>query len=928
MANKAFVVLSQKYPGITKALEISFIQKIDSADFLATIKRIPSGWKKTSFPYSVNKFSIYPVNSLLDSQPELQTQFRTSFLTLNNDKKDVKTAFEYDKNWILVIDEKEENVSFFLIASQKVSLITESERSVSLAPFLFYLVTGSPKFYTPSFQRKIAGEINTLLGSNLVSGRIDLSKVTNLSTLTFNDLKYGGLISGQGEEFYSVTYKPDGTRVFVYITHEGIFLLGTTSFLWISDNIIAYPSNGKVSENNLPILLEGEFVPRENRRNNGVTFVEKYLIEVYDCLIFSGKPIVTLPLYERLEWRDHFISLIDRKVKQDIRIVIKKHWSFKNSSQFYEIMQGLFANLETFPNYQTDGFVFTPSGEYLGSKLFKWKPLEQNTIDVLYKENKWFQKGEKNELIELKLEVEGAFKEGIIYELQPGKDNVWSVYRERTNRRFPNSIQQIQSIMKTIRDPILETTLIGQDLELFKRFHRRMKGILLSYASGKLLDIGSGRLGDLVRWEARAFRKVYALEPSEEYNLEGKRRLEGHKGVEVIQIQGNGEDEIDIEQVDNISMMFSLSFFGEKNKLRKLLKNIDSLLKPGGLLLLAVFEGDLLESAFNNWPKLVDPEIKEEALVFPAGAEVRILHNFSSQNTYGFDIETTLEGTIVGKQQESPVFMRKLLPLLEKIGIKPIKTWIFDQETFLNPVELYLTRLFSGWIFRREGTSHEISVPKPISETKVSKAKISKPRVKPKITTCQILPIGKIEKLSDLFGYPIQRIGVPSDGSCLIHSILSSADDEYQQLDKNGKNERAVAFREQLTEDLTEERFNKLHVSQIGITNLGKNEEDGYSYNWFLRRIGNPSVYLGSEDIQYLSEYFEINIIFFRCKEGTNPAELEEYKMAQDVSYNKKWIFIMILWVSGNHFEPLSIDLGKGFATYVKAKHPFMKNFL
>ena len=955
MANKAFVTLSGKYPRAIIALEISPIQKVDTADFLAAIKRVPSKWKRTTFEFSQNKSSIYQINSVLPG--DYQTQFKVNLATLDRDNaktQNPKIAFKVEnlEKWTLVFDDQTENISFFLNPFS----VNETTNVASLSELLFFLVTGSPVFYTPTFQRKIAGEINNFLGSNVVSGRIDLSKVTSLSTLTFNDLKLGGLISLQGEDFYSVTYKPNGTRVFVYINHEGVFLLGTTSFIWVSKDVSAYPSNGKVSEDNLPMLLEGEFVPRDKRRNNGTTFKEKYLVEVYDCLVFAGKNITSLPLYERLEWREHFVGLINRDVGAITRIVCKKHYPFKNADQFYQTMQGLITNRETLPNYETDGFIFTPSGDYLSSKIFKWKPLEQNTIDLLYQGGKWLQRGEKGDLVEMKIDVEGEAREGIIYELQPlDSGSKWRIYQERTNRRMPNNYQQIQSILVLLRDPILETTLMGQDLELYKRFHRRMKGVILSNArGGSLLDIGSGRLGDLRFW--KDFEVVYALEPSEEYNIEGKRRLGGHKGVKVIQIQGNGEDKIEIPPVDNISMMFSLSFFGEKNKLQNLLHNVDVLLKPGGFLLLAVFEGDLLESAFENWPKLANPKTKEEVLVFPAGASVSIIHNFTSRNPYGFDIETTLAGTIVSEQKESPVFMRKLLPLLAKIDIFPVKTWIFDQETFLNPVELYLTRLFSGWVFRRKGVRQiseagkkvisektpEVKLPgSSSSEVKLpgsSSSVVRTPRVsKPitlrtpkskKVQTCQILPISEVQNLADFMGYPIQRTGVPSDGGCLIHSILLSADEEYQGMNSKDRTKRVQSFRKQLAEDLTVERFNELHISKIGPTTVDDDEEEAYTHDWLVKRLENPSIYLGNEEVQYLSEYFEVNMIFFKCKEGTTPAEIEEYKATQEDLYDKSWIYIMILWVGGNHFEPLSINLGKGFVSFVKPKHSFIKNFV
>ena len=126
----------------------------------------------------------------------------------------------------------------------------------------------------------------------------------------------------------------------------------------------------------------------------------------------------------------------------------------------------------------------------------------------------------------------------------------------------------------------MESTLIGQDTVLMRKFHNSIKRELLNDVTpdSYLIDIGSGKGGDLSKW--KLFRKVLAIEPNVGYIHEFERRLE-ERGmrdkVEILNTRGEDTDMIsdnvcsflpdDLEgKKVYISFMFSLGFFWESDK--------------------------------------------------------------------------------------------------------------------------------------------------------------------------------------------------------------------------------------------------------------------------------------------------------------------------------------------------------------------------
>ncbi|GAG94211.1 unnamed protein product, partial [marine sediment metagenome] len=152
----------------------------------------------------------------------------------------------------------------------------------------------------------------------------------------------------------------------------------------------------------------------------------------------------------------------------------------------------------------------------------------------------------------------------------------------------------------------------GRNFTLMRKYHNRIKRQLFKTVSGQryLLDIGSGRGGDVSKW--RNFDKIVAVEPNGDHIVELERRLElwGLRDrVEIVQTGGEDTKKITAavkrfvgQRVHIISMMLSMTFFWKnKKRLQKLVETIDTNLDDHGTILFMVMDGDTVEEVFDPY---------------------------------------------------------------------------------------------------------------------------------------------------------------------------------------------------------------------------------------------------------------------------------------------------------------------------------------
>lgn len=156
---------------------------------------------------------------------------------------------------------------------------------------------------------------------------------------------------------YSVSIKADGLRCFLYYDNEVYSIINTFIVNKIKNNL-----NKNILKN--IYLLDCEYIKE----------LDEYY--VFDILIHEGKDVTKLILKDR-------INLISQELLND-NIKLKDIYNLNNNENIFKISKKIYNQKY---NYNIDGIVYTPLYEpYDNMFIYKWKPLEQQTIDFLIRE--------------------------------------------------------------------------------------------------------------------------------------------------------------------------------------------------------------------------------------------------------------------------------------------------------------------------------------------------------------------------------------------------------------------------------------------------------------------------------------------------------------------------------------------------------------
>jgi hypothetical protein len=291
-------------------------------------------------------------------------------------------------------------------------------------------------------------------------------------------------------------------------------------------------------------------------------------------------------------------------------------------------------------HYQQDGLIFQNSDTpYNNDSTFKWKPRSKVTIDFVIisgpssSSSSSFGLGilSNGEIIPFdkcpttnETSVSGVQLSelvGKVVEFAFDADNSPIPYRIREDKAGkPNRYDVALDNYNDVLHPILETTLLGKDTIIMRKVHNLEKEKMLQRyvedSGSVLIDIGSGRGGDLLKWRDlspgssespklkgrvqrwRSIDRVIAIEPSEDNIVELRRRMAVLRiNDDRIMIVHGGAEETDKVrevvgdlQVTHIASFFSLTFFFESSKtFDRLLETLN--LAPEG----TIFFGVLLD---------------------------------------------------------------------------------------------------------------------------------------------------------------------------------------------------------------------------------------------------------------------------------------------------------------------------------------------
>lgn len=585
------------------------------------------------------------------------------------------------------------------------------------------LVLDTINLYTQNERKQIVDYTNYVLGSKK-RGVLDHYPMVQARNLKVRDMVYGGLI-GNKETGYSVTHKADGNRKLLVFHRTGIWLVMAPNFVnLVTRQQIPY-LNGTI--------LDGELIPMEKRLEGARKSKLWYL--TFDALAWNeDRTIQNKNHGQRMQYAQ---SAADKLKSPLISVDTKSFKSFSTPQEFFKVMREMFRE-QPLLVYHQDGFMFTPQNttynphsdsEPLYKRILtkypdicKWKPKEQLTIDF---QIKWQMLPDGKKRIVLYSSRKGKpiiFKGSNLfsYDNQVDSDHPltkdlpnntiveygWDYEREllfphivRHNKTKPNKIDIVEDIWNDIHIPLTKETLQGNTFTLLRRYHNKVKKNLFNNVKGKyLLDIGSGRGGDINKW--RKFDKIVAVEPNPEHIKELESRLESagmRDKVYILQAGGEETEKIQKavksfigERVDVVSTMLSLTFFWQSQELVKALSNtIITNIKPEGTFIFFTMDGNLVEQtfepAFETGPDLTKLVLGPATLEYYPDLKPKQLH-------------IDIKNSIVQDQTEWLVRLDDLFNLLGEHGFTyPNKKDISkaDGEKFLTEEEIIMTQMYT-----------------------------------------------------------------------------------------------------------------------------------------------------------------------------------------------------------------------------------------
>ena len=353
---------------------------------------------------------------------------------------------------------------------------------------------------------------------------------------------------------------------------------------------------------------------------------------------------------------------------------------------------------------KTDGLILQPYIWYCNKYTFKWKPPSQLTIDfylqrltpqniadrkIEYHDDMYYYytmvgNTDRNKKSDMKIFTgdynhpyigyimleENTIKEGgepidgRIVECEWRKyeddESDFVPFRIREDRTRPNDSNTATSVWQDINNPITQNTMEGRNLKIMRKYHNEVKMDLLAKHFGPgstILDIGSGRGGDIHKWRTLGLKRVYAMEPDTgDSIIELRKRLEQDKknkenedigkGIPftypVVEILNYGSEKTrkiqkqlkkDGAVLDGIVAFFSLTFFPKSEKLYKSLLNTIDLLPPGGKFVGIVLSGKKVKTLLNTSKSVyIKDYIDEKFLVKGYDSENDELGNWGNWN--------------------------------------------------------------------------------------------------------------------------------------------------------------------------------------------------------------------------------------------------------------------------------------------------------
>lgn len=784
---------------------------------------------------------------------------------------------------------------------------------------------------------------------------------------------------------YAVTIKADGERIFIFWNKDGVWLFNPfariLNRIWNQEvpELTGYMIDGEILTTN-SALNTPEFKVLVFDCLYGLSVNHDYVLDIR-----------RLSLSERLVAARDAAEITNSTpigLKLEVK-VFYPFWD--RESFFLANKRAFRMNKDQFNNelYKSDGLIFTDTGEYLRTGHIKrgenpsynrkFKPVGLLTIDFLVDTD------ENSQLIIMApkvVERSGNFEErmlpftgdqtiravptdietsfidskgqrveiesGQIVEFRWDKEKKLFVpTRIREDRTDPNNYDIALMNWKLIIDSIPPGVLInklrgGKILNLQSKYVNRVKTQLLSYWSDftvtklqeegdkrrpRLLDMGSGKGGDVTKWKQCNF-DVIAIEPDASRNglmeLEERVKRAGiskrvqsvNIGVDQSEAILNKFNALGIQKVDVVSSFHMMTFLYESaRKLNGFIKTVTGTLKKGGILLIMAMDG-----------LMIHRQLGENAQASIEGIKIQRSKNDPRKIMIRLNVK---DERLIRGQTEYLVDFDDLITRLEANGFELINDNYLNSGIALNDSELWWSQMTRVLELRYVGAAYKLQSKRLETLNGLMKAALNFESGIQLDEARQFPPamLADFKDSGDLF-----TLGVLGGGSCFLHSILWSRSQRYRDLQVDDRIAMVTQLRKELADDFTLPVYNSLvngNIAELG-RSLSAQQDNSYSFRVLRAGLRDYGHWFGLEFTTFVSDQLDLNIHFVWLVEQGAQTELKVYHHGPDLSktYKPERHNVILYWQGGSHFQPVGRGVGDEIAFLFASDDPLIQKMI
>ena len=623
-----------------------------------------------------------------------------------------------------------------------------------------------------------------------------------------------------------VTIKLDGFRITVIVNKTGVYAFNPLFYvikigngnMFLQNTVIDCEMLCEVDEKGVAktIFYGFDLLFKDNTDLRSITFAERY-----DKLL-ADEPNIQLTLFSHIEY----------------------HTKSYFQGNFYNQINEALPIFDSMPTGSVDGLILQSAGLYDDANTYKWKPKSELTIDFLVKkvvnddktniDYKIYNKTDTglelftgNKTMPVSSNLLLVSDEPDIFDDQNIDNKIvechyndehkqFTPIRYRDDRNNPNNLTTAINVWIDINNPLERDTLLGKDLKLMRKFHNIKKGALLmkEFNSGDvIIDIGSGRGGDLFKWHKRKFSKVIAVDPNSENLEEFKTRLSKMNIDTKIALLNTGAEntdailkEVGTSHVNGIVLFFSLTFFMKKDIYSKL---IDTL-------------------------KILPPHSKILGIVMDSDKIKKLLEDTEKFDCNSFKIHKSTEFSVpIATKLSTEHYTNEILVDItsDDSMIKNLTEWLFDFNTFKKSLSihhyklLYTYFLDSGVEYNKLPDDGKVfsALNRVFCFEKIEQKNIDIPIAKKRIK----LPIG----INNFIKLPTNKyfknghiVGTKIDEHNIIHAVVYCCSGKYRSSSQKERDTYIAEIRKVLYKSLNIEQFKHINGGNLAETLLKKYE--------------------------------------------------------------------------------------------------------